>query len=176
MDADGFLYVVGRIKSLLIGQNGEKYSPEALEQHLVDTVPFIQQVMLYNQQNPFTVALIVPEPARIKDFMKEKGISGATEGELDLVIEMLRQTLIRYRKDPDLKMLFVAEWTPKTFALLPETFAEDNGMMNASMKIVRRTIVSRYRARIERLYDEEEDPLNAANREVLRSWLQRAAE
>jgi long-chain acyl-CoA synthetase len=176
IDADGFLYVVGRIKSLLVGQNGEKYSPEALEQHLVDTVPFIQQVMLYNQQNPFTVALVVPEPARIRDFMEEKGITGATEGELDLVIETLRQAFMRYRKDPALKTLFVADWTPKTFALLPEAFAEDNGMMNASMKIVRRAIVSRYQARIDRLYAGEEDPVNAANREVLRSWLRRAAE
>ena len=33
-------------------------------------------------------------------------------------------------------------------------------MMNASMKIVRRAVVSRYRNRIEKLYGEEEDPLN----------------
>jgi long-chain acyl-CoA synthetase len=175
IDADGFLYVVGRIKSLLVGQNGEKYSPEALEQHLVDTIPLIGQVMLYNQQNPFTVALVVPEPAGINDFMEEKGITGSTAEELDLVIEALRGALMRYRKDPGLKSLFVADWTPRTFAFLPEAFGEDNGMMNASMKIVRRAIVARYQNRIARLYTEEEDPVNAANREVLRSWLQRAS-
>ena len=31
MDDDGFLYVVGRFKSLLISSDGEKYSPEGIE-------------------------------------------------------------------------------------------------------------------------------------------------
>jgi long-chain acyl-CoA synthetase len=173
LDADGFLFVVGRIKSLLVGENGEKYSPEALEQHIVDSVPFVQQVMLYNQQNPFTVALIVPEPNAVRDFMASKGITGGTQAELDQVLEALRLSLMRYRKDPELTSLFVSTWAPKTFALVPETFSEESGMMNASMKIVRRRIVARYTERIRRLYAEEEDPLSMANREVLRAWLER---
>jgi long-chain acyl-CoA synthetase len=172
LDADGFLYVVGRIKSLLVGSNGEKYSPEALEQHIVDTVPLVSQVVLYNQQNPFTVALVVPEMGRVRDLMRARGITGATDAQLDQVLEALRLELMRYRKDPALTSLFVADWTPKTYALLPEAFCEANGTMNASMKIVRRVIVSRYCNRIEKLYGEEEDPLNAANRAVLRSLLE----
>ena len=43
--------------------------------------------------------------------------------------------------------------------------------MNASLKIVRRRIVERCRERIGRLYGEEEDPVNPANREVLRQTL-----
>jgi len=173
LDVDGFLFVVGRIKSLLVGENGEKYSPEALEQHMVDTMPLVQQVMLYNQQDPFTVALIVPEPNAVRDFMASRSISGGTNAELDQVLEALRLSLMRYRKDPELTSLFVSTWTPKTFALVPEAFSEENGMMNASMKIVRRKIVSRYTERLRRLYAEEEDPLSMANREVLRSWLER---
>jgi long-chain acyl-CoA synthetase len=174
LDADGFLYVVGRIKSLLVGSNGEKYSPEALEQHIVDTVPLVSQVVLYNQQNPFTVALVVPEMGGVKDLLRAHVISGATDAQLDQVLEALRLDLMRYRKDPALTSLFVSDWTPKTFALLPEAFCESNGMMNASMKIVRRAVVSRYRNRIEKLYGEEEDPLNGTNREVLRSLLDAA--
>jgi long-chain acyl-CoA synthetase len=174
VDGDGFLFVVGRIKSLLVGSNGEKYSPEALEQHISDTVPFVSQVVLYNQQNPFTVALVVPAMGPVADFMRARGLTGATDGELDQVLEALRRDLLRYRSDPALKSLFVADWTPKTYALLPEAFSESNGTMNAGMKIVRRAIVSRYRNRIEKLYGEEEDPLNPANRTVLRSLLERA--
>lgn len=43
--------------------------------------------------------------------------------------------------------------------------------MNASLKLVRRRIVERFKERIHRLYDDEEDPLNASNREALRCWL-----
>jgi acyl-CoA synthetase (AMP-forming)/AMP-acid ligase II len=174
LDSDGFLFVVGRIKSLLVGSNGEKYSPETLEQHLVDTVPLVAQVMLYNQQNPFTVALIVPDAGRLRDFLGAKKTAHATDAELDQVLEALRLDLMRYRKDPALTAVFVSAWTPKTFALLPEPFGEENGMMNASLKIVRRAIVARYKNRIARLYADEEDPLNAANRDVLRSLLERA--
>lgn len=122
LDEDGFLYVVGRIKSLLVGENGEKYSPEALEQHLVDNVPLISQVMLYNQQDPFTVALIVPERARVREAVGARDGAPVREQELDAVIEEIRLSLLRYRKDPALTSTFVTAWTPKTFALLPEGF------------------------------------------------------
>ncbi len=171
MDADSFLFVVGRIKSLLVGANGEKYSPEALEQHLVDTVPTFQQVMLYNQQDPYTVALVVPEPGNARTLIGKDGTAELTDADLDRALDAMRQALLRYRKDPLLSSQFVSTWTPRTFALVPEPFAEDNGMMNASMKVVRRAIVARYRERIRRLYGEEDDPLNDANREVLRAWL-----
>ncbi len=179
LDADGFLYVVGRIKSLLVGQNGEKYSPEALEQHLVDTVPLISQVMLYNQQNPFTVALVVPDAAAVRELVAAETGNGAPDDgrapdtALDAVIERIRVSLLRYRKDPELTAKFVADWTPKTFAILPEAFSEENGSMNSSLKLVRRRIVGRYEERIRRLYNEEEDPLNPANRDALRSVLVR---
>ena len=171
VDADGFLFVVGRIKSLLVGTNGEKYSPEALEQHLVDTVPAFQQVMLYNQQDPYTVALVVPDPGNARALTGKDGQGVLTDADLDRALSAMRQALMRYRKDPVLSSQFVSTWTPRTFALVAEPFAEDNGMMNASMKVVRRAVVARYQERIRRLYGEEDDPLNDANREVLRLWL-----
>jgi len=60
MDADGFLYVLGRFKSLLIADDGEKYSPEGIEEALAAGSSLIDQVMLYNDHDPYTVALIVP--------------------------------------------------------------------------------------------------------------------
>jgi long-chain acyl-CoA synthetase len=171
MDRDGFLFIVGRIKSLLVGANGEKYSPEALEQHLVDNVPFIHQVMLYNQQDPFTIALVAPDVEAIRGFMTSRGLSAEKPADIDQVLEALRLSLMRYRKDPELTSRFVSTWTPKTYALLPHPFSEENGMVNASLKIVRRRIVSACEQRIRRLYDQEEDPLNSANRDVLRQLL-----
>ena len=130
--------------------------------------------MLYNQQNPFTVALIVAEMGKVRDFMAARNISAATDEELDQVLEALRLDLMRYRKDPVLTSLFVSDWTPKTFALLPEEFCESNGMMNASMKIVRRAVVARYATASEAVRGGG-GPAEPANREVLRSLLEHAA-
>jgi len=173
LDKDGFLFIVGRIKSLLVGENGEKYSPESLEQHIADNVPLVSQVMLYNQQKPFTVALVVPDVQRVRDVVEAENGAGVTDAVLDSVIEDVRRALLRYRKDPALSSVFVDTWTPKTFALLPEAFSEENGTMNSSLKMVRRRIVERYQERIRRLYDVEEEPLNPSNREALRSWRSR---
>ena len=47
---DGLLYVLGRFKSLLIGSDGEKYSPEGIEEALVEHSSCIDQLILYNNR------------------------------------------------------------------------------------------------------------------------------
>ena len=47
MGHDGLLYVLGRFKSLLIGSDGEKYSPEGIEEALVEHSSCIDQLILY---------------------------------------------------------------------------------------------------------------------------------
>jgi long-chain acyl-CoA synthetase len=173
LDENDFLFIVGRIKSLLVGENGKKYSPETLEQHIVDNVPLLSQVMLNNQQKPLTAALIVPDARRVKELVAAKDGRGVTDALLDSVIENVRVALLRYRRDPALLSVFGDTWTPKTFAFLPEASSEENGTINSSLKTFRRPIVERYEERIREFCDPEEDPLNSSNREVLRSCLAR---
>ena len=78
MDKDGFLYVLGRFKSLLIGNDGEKFSPEGIEEALVDQSPFIDQVMLYNNQNPYTTGLLVPNIKAINRELTRRAIHPET--------------------------------------------------------------------------------------------------
>ncbi len=72
LDADGFLYVLGRMKSLLIANDGEKFSPEVIEEALTDASPYIDQVMLFNDQSPFTVALLVPNRDAVLGWLKDR--------------------------------------------------------------------------------------------------------
>jgi long-chain acyl-CoA synthetase len=79
MDKDGFLYVLGRFKSLLIGSDGEKFSPEGIEEALVDQSPYIEQCMLYNNQNAWTSGMIVPNMPAIKRELDKRGIKPGTD-------------------------------------------------------------------------------------------------
>ncbi len=66
MSPEGFLYVLGRFKSLLIAGDGEKYSPEGMEEAIVDKSPFIEQIMIYNNQRPYTRAVVVPDREAVR--------------------------------------------------------------------------------------------------------------
>lgn len=84
MDEDGFLYVLGRYKSLLIGHDGEKYSPESIEETLTEQSPFIDQVMLHNNQDPYTVGLLFPNREALLHVLREEGLLGTGGTKTDL--------------------------------------------------------------------------------------------
>ncbi len=75
MDKDGFLYVLGRFKSLLIADDGEKFSPESIEEALVQHSKYIDQCMLYNNQNAYTTALIYPNVQMLKAWLSSRNIN-----------------------------------------------------------------------------------------------------
>lgn len=166
---DGLLYVLGRFKSLLIGSDGEKYSPEGIEEALIEHSSCIDQVVLYNNQNPYTVALVVPNKERLKKHLSRQQLDLTSEEGKKAAIETLQRQIDRFRKGGDLSALFPDRWLPATFAILPEAFTEQNGMVNSTLKIVRGKVEKAYAARIAYLYTPEgKNPLNRENREALK--------
>ena len=74
-----YLYVTGRFKSLLIASDGEKYSPEGYEDSLADGSRYIEASVLYNNQSPYTVVLVIPDKAALADAVKKEGLDPASE-------------------------------------------------------------------------------------------------
>jgi len=130
--------------------------------------------MVYNQQNPYTIALVVLDPDRVRAWMKEKGLDSASDAGLDEAIRHVAGAFRAYKEDPSLGSRFIATWTPRTFAILPEPFSEENRMINSTLKMVRRIITATYAAQIEGLYAQNADPVGKANREALRALLARS--
>lgn len=155
LDKDGFLYVMGRFKSLLIGSDGEKYSPEGIEEALVAHCKLIDQVILYNSQNAFTIALIVPNKEAMKRFANahqhhHQGWN-TVEGKKH-AIEELNREIAQFRKGGHFAGMFPERWLPASFAILPEPFTEQNGMVNSTMKIVRGKVEAAYKDVVENMY------------------------
>ncbi|MDD4108540.1 MAG: AMP-binding protein, partial [Prolixibacteraceae bacterium] len=137
MDKDGFLYVLGRFKSLLIGNDGEKYSPEGIEEAIVEKSAFIQQIMLYNNQSPYTVAMIVPEITAINQELNKRGIApGSEEGNRESVA-IINEAVSQFKKGGSYEDMFPDRWIPATFVIVPESFNQENGLLNTTMKTVR---------------------------------------
>jgi long-chain acyl-CoA synthetase len=168
VDPDGFLYVLGRMKSLLIAGDGEKYSPETIEEALTEASPYIDQVMLYNDQSPYTVALLVPNREALLRRLREQGLSPqAPEGQA-AALRLLQSEIDAYRDGGRHAGQFPARWLPAAVAVLGEGFTEQNHLLNSTMKMVRGRIVEAYAARLEHLFTPEaKDIANTHNRRII---------
>jgi len=171
LDKDGFLYVLGRFKSLLIANDGEKYSPEGIEEALIDQSPFINQAMLYNNQNPYTVGMIVPDIEAINRELKKRGIEKGTEEGNKVSLSIIQYEVNEYKKGGKHEGLFPERWLPASIVVLPEAFTADNGMLNATMKMVRGKIAERFGKELEFLYTPQAKNIeNEINFEAIKKW------
>jgi long-chain acyl-CoA synthetase len=168
MDSDDFLYVLGRFKSLLIGNDGEKFSPEGIEEALVEQSPFIEQCMLYNNQNAYTVGFVVPDKAYIKKWAKELEIDLKTKEGHTKVLNQIQIEIDEYLLDGKYQDMFPQRWLPAAVGVLDEAFTEENKLVNSTMKVVRGKVVEYHKDRLDLLYKPEgKNILNESNYESL---------
>ena len=111
-DADGFLVVLGREKSLLIGHDGEKYSPEGIEETIVGNSPHIDQIMLYNNQSPATVALVVPNRDALLSWLKAHRLECSVREGQEAALRLIEKEIAAYRPGGKHAGLFPERWIP----------------------------------------------------------------
>ncbi|MBO7544536.1 MAG: AMP-binding protein [Bacteroidales bacterium] len=150
-----FLYVVGRFKSLLISSDGEKYSPEGFEDSLTDGSKFISQVILYNNQKPYTIVLIVPEKDALKEFVKGKRLDPESREGKVAMLEKIQAEIDSYRKGGAHEGMFPDRWLPTAVVICDEAFTLQNKMVNSTAKIVRGKVEEHYADRIAYAYTAE---------------------
>ncbi|HKK41242.1 MAG TPA: AMP-binding protein [Bacteroidales bacterium] len=155
MSDDGFLYVLGRFKSLLIADDGEKFSPEGIEEAISEQSKYIEQCMLYNNQKPYTVAIVVPNQHSLKLYLEEKNLTADSDEGKRAVMNLIENEVNEYRSNGKYGEMFPQRWLPVAIGILEESFTEENGLMNSTMKIVRGKIMDRYQYLIDFLYTPE---------------------
>ena len=154
MDKDDFLHVLGRYKSLLISSDGEKYSPEGIEEGICDSTKYIEQMMLYNNQSPYTVAFVVPEKAQLKKYVERihPELDWDTDEARTLALKKIQEIINSYKSGGVNAGEFPERWLPTAIGVLPEPFTEQNHLLNSTMKMVRGKIEDRYKERLEYLF------------------------
>jgi long-chain acyl-CoA synthetase len=172
MDKDGFLYVLGRYKSLLIANDGEKYSPEGIEETIAENSKYIDQILLHNNQNPYTVALIVPNFSALKSYAANKKLDLNQEKDIKVLIEIIDEEINQYFRGGKHEGLFPERWLPTSIGILSEAFTEQNRMLNSTMKVVRRKVEDYYKDKIEFLYSgDSKNPQNSVNIKAIKDGL-----
>ncbi len=163
LDEDGFLYVLGRFKSLLIASDGEKYSPEAIEEALSEKTQFIEQIVLHNNQDPYTVGLIFPDHNALERALKERNTDFSEQAGKKEALKLIQSEINAFKKGGNHEGEFPERWLPSAIAVLDEGFNEKNKMMNSTMKIVRGKVTDHHRETIDFLYNFNKTELIAKN-------------
>jgi len=146
-DKDDFLVVVGREKALLISEDGEKYSPEEIEEAIVNSSNFINQIMIYNDQKKYTTALLTLNQPNVKKWIQKENIQSPDE-----VLKKVKIEMLLFADQPELKGKFPSKWIPSQFQIMEEEFSEANKMINSTLKMVRKNITEVYHDRLDIMY------------------------
>lgn len=141
-----YLYVTGRFKSLLISSDGEKYSPEGYEDNLAVVSKYIDNVILHNNQSPYTIVLVVPN---------KEALRAAAPGDKEAQLRLIQADVDSYRKGGTRAGQFPEKWLPTAIVVCEEPFTEKNGLVNSTGKVVRGKVEKHFEKRIEYAYTTE---------------------
>lgn len=172
MDQDGFLYVLGRYKSLLIADDGEKYSPEGIEEAFTDQSEYIEQCLLHNNQNPYTVALVHPNAEALRRYLKSKDLAVDSEEAVQACLTLMDNEIREYRANGKYGDMFPQRWIPANLGILSEGFTIENKLMNPTYKIIRPKVEEQYADLFEFLYTpESKSVINSRNEGAMKALI-----
>jgi long-chain acyl-CoA synthetase len=145
-DADGHLFITGRIKELYKLANGKYVAPAPLEDAL-KLSPFILNAMVYGDNRQHNVALIVPDVAALTAFAEQNRVFVGPEPlRSAAVLNLFAQEIEKCSAS------FHSYERIKAFAFAEEDFTQENGLLTPTFKLRRRNVMARYGAEIEKLY------------------------
>lgn len=140
LDEEGFLYITGRKKDLLVLADGSNVAPVPIE-HLLAAAPIIQQAVVVGEGRPHLGALLIPDFDRLgfkgpRDQVVQK--SEVLDPVRD-VVKTVNRLLPRHEQI-------------KNFRLLSSIFTVETGELTPTLKVRRPVVLERYRAEIDDLY------------------------
>ena len=125
---DNYLKITDRKKDILITPGGDNISPLKIENEITNS-KFFEQAVVYGDNKPFLVALLILSDEKIK----------SNESEIKLEIENINKNLTKIEKI-------------KKFFLIKEKFSIENGMLTPTLKLKRFKIINKYKNNFENLY------------------------
>jgi len=148
LDSEGFLFVTGRIKEQYKLLNAKYVAPAQLEEQL-KLSPWIESVLVYGDNRPYNVALIVPNEKALQEFAQSAGLGDQSPAGL---LEHPRVKLLLSREIERLSIDFKGYERIRDFAFVPEPFTQQNGLLTPSLKLRRAEILKRWGSLLEGLY------------------------
>jgi long-chain acyl-CoA synthetase len=148
LDDEGFLYIVGRKKELIVTAGGKNVAPAVLEDR-VRAHPLVSQCMVVGDNQPFIAALVTIDQDALKNWIANNKKDGASLSNLvndpDLIAVI--QTAI----DDANKAVSKAESIRK-FVILSTDFTIAGGQLTAKLSVKRHVVAKEFAQEIDALF------------------------
>ena len=151
LDEDGFLYITGRKKEIIVTAGGKNVAPAVLEDRL-RAHPLVSQCMVVGDNQPFIAALITIDQDMLKGWIAANNKSGATVA--TLVNDPDLKAVIQTAVDEANKAVSKAESIRK-FAILDTDFTIAEGQLTAKLSVKRHVVAEQFASTIAALYTKE---------------------
>jgi long-chain acyl-CoA synthetase len=137
VDAEGYWYITGRKKEVLVASNGKKIYPNRIE-GMFKGVSVISQVVLVGDKRSFVTALFTLSPA---------GMEGLTESAEEIIARAVK----------DVNRKVEAHEQIRKFKILPRELSMDHGEITPTMKIRKSVVIEHFAAEINEMYAGKEE-------------------
>jgi len=134
IDGDGFVFITGRKKDIIITAGGKNLTPANLENDLKQS-PVISQAVMYGDRRPYPVALITLDP--------DAGLDPASDEAREKVQAHLDRMNAKYAQVEQIKR----------FAILDHDFSQETGELTPTLKVKRNVVYEQYAALFDGLYE-----------------------
>jgi long-chain acyl-CoA synthetase len=150
LDQDGFLFITGRQKDIIITAGGKNITPANLE-HALRHNRWISQAVVIGDGRPYLVALITLDPEEAPTFPREHNLK------LD---ELHRSELMRAEIQTaidEANSRYAPVEQIKRFEILPEDFSQPTGELTPTLKVKRSIVQQKYAETIDAIYHSPSD-------------------
>ncbi|HEY3959238.1 MAG TPA: AMP-dependent synthetase/ligase [Solirubrobacteraceae bacterium] len=147
IDEDGFVYIIGRKKDIIITAGGKNLTPANMENDLKQC-RWISQAVMHGDQRPFPVALVTLDEEEIPAYAREHGLpedipSLAREPQVRALIqEALDRANAKYAQVEQVKK----------FAILDHDLSQETGELTPTLKVKRNVVNEKYADVLDSLY------------------------
>jgi long-chain acyl-CoA synthetase len=147
-DAHGNLVITGRIKELIVTSYGKNVAPAAVEAHVAKS-RYVDQVVVYGDRREYLAALVVPDRGPLESYARERNVPYDDYPALMAAAEV-RELFARELAEATAALPSYEQI--KSFALVPEPFTVENGLLTPTLKLRRAQIAERYADALDALY------------------------
>ncbi|HEY2688564.1 MAG TPA: AMP-dependent synthetase/ligase [Streptosporangiaceae bacterium] len=146
LDDEGFLWVTGRKKELIVTAGGKNIAPAVLEDRL-RAHPLISQCVVVGDGRPYVACLITLDPEAVEFWKQQHG----RPADADVTNDPELTAEIQQAVDDANQAVSRAE-SIRRFRILESDFTEGNGYLTPSLKVRRNLVTKDYAADIEKIY------------------------